>query len=91
LDLRKRFPNGTKACGADALRFALLRHDLTIFQIHMDIARFSEEGLRFCNKVWNMCKYVERVSLAARDIPASTSSPTGNIQVFPEGSPLNWP
>ncbi|CAK5009384.1 unnamed protein product [Meloidogyne enterolobii] len=60
-DLRKRFPNGIKACGADALRFALLRHDATDFEIHIDIPRFADEGRRFCNKIWNMCKYVEKV------------------------------
>uniref|UniRef100_A0A914L9K9 valine--tRNA ligase n=1 Tax=Meloidogyne incognita TaxID=6306 RepID=A0A914L9K9_MELIC len=60
-DLKKCFPNGIKACGADALRFAMLRHDATDFEIHIDIPRFADEGRRFCNKIWNMCKYYEKV------------------------------
>ena len=59
--MKKRFPNGIKACGADALRFAMLRHDFTDFEIHIDIPRFADEGRRFCNKIWNMCKYYEKV------------------------------
>ncbi|KAF7635659.1 hypothetical protein Mgra_00004902 [Meloidogyne graminicola] len=60
-DLRKRFPNGIIACGSDALRFSMLRHDVTDFEIQIDIPRFADEGRRFCNKIWNMCKYCERI------------------------------
>ncbi|VDL64909.1 unnamed protein product [Nippostrongylus brasiliensis] len=50
------FPEGIARSGPDALRFALLRHDLLASDIPINI------GLRFCNKLWNMIAYVESVS-----------------------------
>ncbi|KAL7077827.1 hypothetical protein ACQ4LE_002915 [Meloidogyne hapla] len=75
-DLKKRFPHGVKACGADALRFAMLRHDVTDFQIHIDIPRFADEGRRFCNKIWNMCKYTEKVSETVKEIIGDVEADT---------------
>lgn len=50
-DLRKRYPQGMKKCGPDALRFALLKHDVSSHNVRIDIVRLADEGLRFCNKV----------------------------------------
>ncbi|KAI1722800.1 tRNA synthetases class I (I, l, M and v) domain-containing protein [Ditylenchus destructor] len=60
-DLRTGFPRGTEACGADALRFALLKHDLITDDVQIDITSLAQEGKRFCNKMWNLAKYCEIV------------------------------
>ncbi|KAK6024103.1 tRNA ligase class I [Ostertagia ostertagi] len=57
-----QFPDGiVRAAASDALRFALLRHDLLASDIPLKIADLSSEGLRFCNKLWNMVAYAETV------------------------------
>ncbi|KAK6047965.1 hypothetical protein COOONC_14530, partial [Cooperia oncophora] len=56
------FPEGIARAGPDALRFALLRHDLLASDIPLKVAELSNEGLRFCNKLWNMVAYVETVT-----------------------------
>ncbi|WKY09542.1 hypothetical protein Q1695_002142 [Nippostrongylus brasiliensis] len=56
------FPEGIARSGPDALRFALLRHDLLASDIPINIVDSSAEGLRFCNKLWNMIAYVESVN-----------------------------
>ncbi|KAK6051601.1 Anticodon-binding domain protein, partial [Cooperia oncophora] len=56
------FPEGIVRAGTDALRFALLRHDLLASDIPLKVAELSNEGLRFCNKLWNMVAYVETVA-----------------------------
>jgi valyl-tRNA synthetase len=50
-----------KQCGPDAIRFVFFRHDLTQHDLKIDIIRLADEGLRHCNKLWNMAKYCERV------------------------------
>uniref|UniRef100_A0AC34FBT9 Valine--tRNA ligase n=1 Tax=Panagrolaimus sp. ES5 TaxID=591445 RepID=A0AC34FBT9_9BILA len=60
-DLKSRFPEGMKAVGPDALRFALLRHDLTGEDINVSVVETSQEGYRFCNKIWNLINYAEIV------------------------------
>ncbi|KJH53719.1 valine--tRNA ligase [Dictyocaulus viviparus] len=57
-----RFPNGITRVGPDALRFALLRHNLFASDILLNIVDFSTEGSRFCNKVWNMVAYFESIN-----------------------------
>ncbi|EYC06097.1 hypothetical protein Y032_0078g1189 [Ancylostoma ceylanicum] len=57
-----RYPDGIPRSGPDALRFALLRHDLLASDIPLNITDFSSEGLRFCNKLWNMVAYMETVA-----------------------------
>lgn len=86
-DLRKSFPNGMRAFGSDALRFALLRHDLTAEAVSIDIARLAEEGWRFCNKLWNMAYYCEKVFLVTEmedqwDQEAQKSLTNNNVWPF---------
>lgn len=57
--LRTMYPNGVTRCGPDALRFALLRYDLTALDINVNISETALEGLRFCNKLWNLCAYAK--------------------------------
>uniref|UniRef100_A0A1I7VSI3 valine--tRNA ligase n=1 Tax=Loa loa TaxID=7209 RepID=A0A1I7VSI3_LOALO len=59
--LKSRFPEGIPRCGPDALRFALLRHDLGAMDINIDVVQTAEEGLKFCNKLWNLCIYAEEI------------------------------
>ncbi|KAE9555507.1 hypothetical protein FO519_001275 [Halicephalobus sp. NKZ332] len=56
-ELIRQFPEGMKEAGPDALRFAILRHDLLSEDIHMSVNDLSQEGSRFCNKIWNLWKY----------------------------------
>ncbi|RCN33653.1 Anticodon-binding domain protein [Ancylostoma caninum] len=60
--ISSRYPDGIPRSGADALRFALLRHDLLASDIPLNIVDFSSEGLRFCNKLWNMVAYMGTVA-----------------------------
>ncbi|CAJ0957560.1 unnamed protein product, partial [Mesorhabditis belari] len=57
-DLRKNYPNGIPKSGADALRFALLRHDVSATDVPIAVSQLVDEGLRFCNKLWNLTNYV---------------------------------
>ncbi|GMS81371.1 hypothetical protein PENTCL1PPCAC_3546, partial [Pristionchus entomophagus] len=59
--LRSRFPSGIPRCGADSLRFALLRHDVLASDVPIDIGTLAAEGLRFCNKLWNLSAYAAEV------------------------------
>ncbi|OZC08606.1 putative valine--tRNA ligase [Onchocerca flexuosa] len=59
--LRSRFPGGISRHGPDALRFALLRHDVNAMDINIDIVQTAGEGLKFCNKLWNLCNYAEEI------------------------------
>uniref|UniRef100_A0AC34Q6A6 Valine--tRNA ligase n=1 Tax=Panagrolaimus sp. JU765 TaxID=591449 RepID=A0AC34Q6A6_9BILA len=67
-DLVQDFPEGMKAVGSDALRFALLRHDLLSEGINVSVHDLSQEGFRFCNKLWNLSKYCKIVFDAAEPI-----------------------
>ncbi|VDO56367.1 unnamed protein product [Onchocerca flexuosa] len=44
--LRSRFPGGISRHGPDALRFALLRHDVNAMDINIDIVQTAGEGLK---------------------------------------------
>ncbi|CAG9535460.1 unnamed protein product [Cercopithifilaria johnstoni] len=59
--LKSRFPEGIPRCGPDALRFALLRHDVGTMDIYIDVVQTAVEGLRFCNKLWNLCIYANEI------------------------------
>ncbi|KAE9417804.1 hypothetical protein Angca_003233, partial [Angiostrongylus cantonensis] len=66
-----RYPKGISRCGPDALRFALLRHNLFSSDILLDVVDLSAEGYRFCNKLWNMVAYLESVNeklCSSRDV-----------------------
>lgn len=60
-NLKKEFPQGITKCGSDGLRFAFFKHKLFAADVHIDINRSSTEGLRFCNKLWNLVKYTQTV------------------------------
>uniref|UniRef100_A0AC35UGI2 Valine--tRNA ligase n=1 Tax=Rhabditophanes sp. KR3021 TaxID=114890 RepID=A0AC35UGI2_9BILA len=57
--LRKKYPEGIKAMGADALRFAFLKHDMTGVDVNMDVNETVTEGYKFCNKLWNVSKFAK--------------------------------
>lgn len=44
--LKSRFPEGIPRCGPDALRFALLRHDVGAMEINIDVVQTAVEGLK---------------------------------------------
>ncbi|ETN78215.1 tRNA ligase class I, partial [Necator americanus] len=60
--ISSRYPEGIPRSGTDALRFALLRHDLLASDIPLNVVDFASEGLRFCNKLWNLATYMETVA-----------------------------
>ncbi|KAL3085884.1 hypothetical protein niasHT_034114 [Heterodera trifolii] len=64
-DLRKRFPRGMRHNGVDAFRFSLLQHDLTKAVLRVDFTLPLTEARNFCNRVWNLCKFTQRVFKAA--------------------------
>ncbi|CAB3247151.1 unnamed protein product [Arctia plantaginis] len=48
--------NGIPRCGADALRFTLLSHDIKSHFINFDVAMCNANKL-FCNKIWQSVNY----------------------------------
>ena len=69
--LRKEFPKGIERCGADALRFALASYLQQGDAINMNINNVVASR-KFCNKLWNSVKYIERYWDAAKDSDRST-------------------
>lgn len=65
IEIKKKFPTGIKAYGADALRFAFFRHNLNALDVNFSLKEV-DEGFKFCNKLWNMIKYGEIVFDAAK-------------------------
>ncbi len=55
--LNKRFPDGFKGVGADALRFTLLTLSSDAQQVQLSLARFDEIGRRFIDKLWNASRF----------------------------------
>ncbi|XP_030765856.1 valine--tRNA ligase-like [Sitophilus oryzae] len=53
---RKMFPNGIPKCGADALRFTLLSHNIKNHFINFEISECHTNKL-FCNKIWQATKF----------------------------------
>ncbi|CAB3396978.1 unnamed protein product [Caenorhabditis bovis] len=74
VDLTKRFPNGIDRCGPDALRFALLRYDVLSSDIPLDISTVALEGLRFCNKLWNLAAYYDQLAAKCDNLKDVDSS-----------------
>ncbi|KAI9662360.1 MAG: valine--tRNA ligase [Bathelium mastoideum] len=54
---KKAFPQGIPECGADALRFSLVKYTTGGSDINLDI-KVIEADRRFCNKVYQATKYV---------------------------------
>ncbi|WP_343192444.1 valine--tRNA ligase [Buchnera aphidicola (Taiwanaphis decaspermi)] len=56
-DTKKRFPNGIKPFGADALRFTFTSISFTGRDINWDMNRL--QGYKnFCNKLWNASRFI---------------------------------
>ncbi|KAJ1870495.1 hypothetical protein LPJ55_004630 [Coemansia sp. RSA 990] len=55
-ELKKQYPQGFQAFGADALRFALLIYTQQTQQINMSIDSVKA-SYHFCNKLWNTFKF----------------------------------
>ncbi|CAD6197673.1 unnamed protein product [Caenorhabditis auriculariae] len=65
-DIEKRFPEGIPRCGPDALRYALLKYDVMASDVPIDVASMATEGLRFCNKLWNLAAYYDQLKTKCR-------------------------
>jgi valyl-tRNA synthetase len=72
------FPQGIPECGADALRFALIAYSTGGGDINLDV-KVIHLYRRFCNKIWNACKYVLGKLEAVKDfVPARKLALSGN-------------
>uniref|UniRef100_A0A914WZV3 valine--tRNA ligase n=1 Tax=Plectus sambesii TaxID=2011161 RepID=A0A914WZV3_9BILA len=72
-DIKKRFPDGIRAFGADALRFALLRHNVTALDVNLDVAVSTAECSKFANKLTNLVNYAQIVWNACLPVALETS------------------
>lgn len=66
------FPEGIPECGSDALRFGLLSYTQSGRSVNLDIARIVSYR-QFCNKLWNVVRYVLYYALGAEYKTAQTS------------------
>lgn len=80
---KKAFPQGIPECGADALRFSLVKYTTGGGDINMDI-KVIEADRRFCNKIYQATKYVLG-KLESGWRPQKTAKKTGN-----ESLPERW-
>ncbi|KAL7928727.1 tRNA synthetases class I domain-containing protein [Trichoderma chlorosporum] len=72
------FPQGIPECGADALHFALIAYTTGGGDINLDI-KVIHTYRRFCNKIWNACKYVLGKLDTVKDfVPAKKLALSGN-------------
>ncbi len=55
---KKEYPDGIKACGADALRFCLLSYASYTDQINLDINQLYS-CKHMCDKIWQATKYIQ--------------------------------
>ncbi|CAN7992779.1 unnamed protein product, partial [Ixodes hexagonus] len=53
---RQAFPSGIDRCGSDALRLALLSHDVTAETINFQM-KDAVRWLHFCNKLWQATRF----------------------------------
>ncbi len=71
--LRKTYPEGFPAYGADALRYTLLSYSPQTTKIALSLKRV--EGYRnFCNKLWNAARYA-LIGLQGSDVQAGLARP----------------
>ena len=75
---KNAFPQGIPECGADALRFALIAYTTGGGDINFDV-KVIHLYRRFCNKIWNACKYVLGKLETVKDfVPAKQPALAGN-------------
>lgn len=80
--MKNRFSNGMIPCGVDALRFAFLRYNLTALDVNINIVESTKEGRRFCNKLWNLSKYVQKIFDESSFTYKKTTLQFKQIEVF---------
>jgi valyl-tRNA synthetase len=56
--MEKEFPQGIQECGADALRFTLIKYTQQGRQINMDVQRVVSNRF-FCNKIWQATRFAK--------------------------------
>lgn len=75
------FPQGIPECGADALHFSLITYTTGGGDINFDV-NVIHAYRRFCNKIWNACKYVLGKLDTVKDfVPAKQRALSGNESV----------
>ncbi|KAK7195478.1 valyl-tRNA synthetase [Novymonas esmeraldas] len=80
---REFFPEGIPECGSDALRFGLLSYTQSGRSVNLDIQRVVAYR-QFCNKLWNVVRYVLYHALGTDYTPSKQSfSPAEDAAALP--------
>lgn len=75
---KSAFPQGIPECGSDALRFSLIACSTTGGDLNLDV-KVIHVYRRFCNKIWNACKYVlGKLETVKHFVPARQPALSGN-------------
>eukprot|EP01134_Creolimax_fragrantissima_P000228 CFRG0228T1 len=56
--LKREYPDGIPACGADALRFTLCEYMQQGANINMSVERVQQNS-KFCNKIWQLVRFYD--------------------------------